>query len=102
MSLDVKASIRLFGAFRNLGSLKGQTQIELDVFVPIRVSELRQKIFEEVAKRVIQEGSQTVEQFQTLFETSVLANDNEILADSVLLSTSSELRVALLPPVCGG
>lgn len=81
---DISINVRLFGAFRKYG--------ETVTFTMPSGSSV-QLVKEKLAEILSLADAQ-------LIRDSVLANDNEIIEDTAVLSIDCNL--AILPPVCGG
>lgn len=80
----INYSIKCFGVFRQFGD-----QLNVGVTPGSSVQQIKAALAQQLG-----------EQYKTLVEESVLANDNEILPNAYILQ--EETPLSILPPVCGG
>jgi molybdopterin converting factor small subunit len=81
---DISITLRLFGAFRVYGE---------NVVFSVPSGSTAAKVKEKLAG--VLKGADAA-----LIRDSVLANDDEIIGNEIILTR--DCRLAILPPVCGG
>ncbi|MEK6746163.1 MAG: MoaD/ThiS family protein [Pseudomonadota bacterium] len=91
MSGSITLTISLFGAFRPYGN--GET-MTLEVPQGVNVREVKNHL------KVALKKARADFDKAALVDESALADDTQILAEDMTISTSTTL--AILPPVCGG
>ena len=84
-------SVKLFGAFRNHCP---QSTLTLDLVPNSTVAEVKIKLEKELSSK------SPHSEVSVLLSRSVLADENRILDDQDRISEG--MKLAILPPVCGG
>lgn len=80
----ISLPIKCFGVFRKFGE-----SLNVDIAAGCSILEIKQALIQKLGQDQ-----------KALVESSVLANDNEILPNSYILK--NETALSILPPVCGG
>lgn len=93
----MEVRIRLFGAFRDLGV---EPEIRVRVAPRSTLAEVRGALGRQLAAAWRQGANTDTRELETLIRQSALADESRVLQDSEPVSAG--MRLAILPPVCGG
>jgi molybdopterin converting factor small subunit len=86
-----QVQVRLFGAFRNYSN---ESEVAIEVESALTLLEIKASIL----KKLTAPGKEDA--IKTLLSQSAVANESRVLGESELVLPG--MKLAILPPVCGG